>query len=107
MLARGHLETRMFSTDAARKIAEHIMVGAAFAGCIHEFAAHHDVAVAATLIDVIMLEEHCRGQNDIGIFCRLGHELLVYHGEQVLAGKTLLHLVLVRCHGNRIGVLDE
>ena len=63
--------------------------------------------VPAALIEIVMLHEHRRGQNEIGHGGRFGHELLVDDREEILAGKTLLHLLLLRRDGDRIGVLDE
>ena len=40
-------------------------LGAGFAGWVDQFGAGLDVAVAAGLVDVVMLDEHGRGQHDV------------------------------------------
>ena len=63
--------------------------------------------VAAAAIDVVMLEEHGGRQHDVGELGRVGHELLVHAGEQVVAQEALLHQPLLRRDIGRIGVLDQ
>lgn len=63
--------------------------------------------MAATGIVVVVLEEHGRGQDDVGELRRLGHELLVDHEEQVLARQPLMDVCLIGGDGRGIGVLDE
>ena len=63
--------------------------------------------VAATLVDVVMLEKHGRRQDDVSHARGLGHKLLVDAGEQVVAREALLDEGLLGCDRNRIGVLDE
>ena len=45
--------------------------------------------VAAAPIDVVVLHEHGRRQDDVGHQGRFRHELLMDADEQVLAGKAL------------------
>ncbi len=97
----------MLGAHTLGEIADHIMVAAAFARRFDQLAAKHDVLVAAALIDVIMFEKHGGGQNDVGEFRRLGHELLMHADEEILARQALLHLGLVGRDGSRIGVLNE
>ena len=68
--------------------ADHLVVGAALARRLDQLGAELDVAVAAGLVDVVVLEEHRRGQHDVGHRGRLGHELLVHGDEQVLAQRS-------------------
>ena len=65
------------------------------------------VLVPAALVEVVVLHEHRRRQDDVGHHGRLGHELLVHADEEVLAGKAPLHELLLRRDRDRIGVLDE
>ena len=48
---------------------------------------------AVGAIEIVGLEVVRRRQHDVGVLRRVGHEGIVHHGEQVLARKTLLHLV--------------
>ena len=106
-LPRSHGEAGVLGSHAPREIADHFVVAAAFAGRLDELAAEHQVRVATALIDVVMLEEHGGGEHDVGEFRRLGHELLVDAGEEILPRQPLLHLRLVGCDRGRIGVLHE
>jgi hypothetical protein len=54
-----------------------------------------------------VLDEHGRRQDDIGRFRGVGHELLVYADEQIVAGKAALDGVLIGRDRNRIGILNE
>ena len=63
--------------------------------------------IAAAAIDVVMLEEHGGRQDDVGQLRRVGHELLVHAGEEVLAAKSLDHQPLLGCDIGGVGVLDE
>ena len=71
------------------------------------FGPEIDVLVAAAAIDVVVLEEHGGRQHDVGELGRVGHELLVHAGEEVVAQKPLLHQPLLRRDVHRIGVLDQ
>ena len=44
--------------------------------------------MAAAAVIVVVLEEHCGGEHDIGQLGRVGHELLMNDCEQILAGET-------------------
>ena len=71
------------------------------------FGPERDVLVAAAAIDVVMLQEHRGRQHDVGELCRIGHELLVHAGEEVVAQQALLHQPLLGRDIRRIGVLDQ
>ena len=71
------------------------------------FGPSDDVLVAAALVDVVMLEEHGGRQHDVGELGRVGHELLVHAGEQVVAQEALLHQPLLGRDIGRVGVLDQ
>ncbi len=49
-----------------------------------------------------MLQERCRGQNDIGISRGISEELLMHDRKQVLAHKTAHHIIMVRRDNRRI-----
>jgi hypothetical protein len=65
------------------------------------------VLVASGGVEIVMLQEHGRGQDDIGIARRLSHELLVNARENVVARKSAANLRLMRIDRERIGVLDQ
>ena len=58
-------------------------------GAVDQFRPEKDVVVTAALIDVVVFDEHRRGQHDIGHPRRCGHELLVHAGKQVVAREAL------------------
>ncbi|OWK24136.1 hypothetical protein AJ87_26200 [Rhizobium yanglingense] len=72
-----------------------------------EFRAEQDMVLAAGAVDVVMLDEHRGGNDDIGHFRRLGHELLVYGHEEIAPRKAALHKALLRRNVHRIGVLNK
>src|SRR5207247_6043030 len=106
-LARAHLEPRVTRVEPPRQRADDLVVGAAFAGRLDQLGPELDVLVAAALVEVVVLEKHGRGQGNVGHAGGLGHELLVYADEQVLAGKAALDEILLRRDRHRIGVLDD
>ena len=103
----AHGEAGMLGAEALRQRADHLVVGAAFAGRLDQLRPEQDVLVAAALVDVVVLEEHGRRQHDVGHLRRLGHELLVHADEQILAREAALDPFLVGRDRHRIGVLDE
>jgi hypothetical protein len=94
-LARRQVESFMRHTEPLRQSADHLVIAAAFAGRIDELRPEQDVLAAAGLIDVVVLHEHGRGQDDVRHRGGLGHELLVRAHEQVIARETALHHILV------------
>ena len=50
----------------SRQRADHLVVGAAFAGRLDQLRPEQNVLVAAALVDVVVLEEHGRRQHDVG-----------------------------------------
>ena len=52
-----------------------------------------DVLMAAALIDVVMLEEGRGRQHEVREARRVGHELLVHAGEEIVAQETRAHAV--------------
>ena len=93
--------------EAAAEPLQYFVVGAALARRFDQLGADRNMLVAAAVIEIVMLHEHGRGQNDVGHLRRLGHELLVHRHEQVFAGKPPAHQRLLRRHRHRVGVLDE
>ncbi|MCY1303036.1 hypothetical protein D9M70_527240 [compost metagenome] len=67
---------------------------------------HHMLLTAAT-INIVMLEEGRRRQNDISHLCRIRHELLMHSDKQVFTSKTFAHQTLFRRYIHRIGILDQ
>ena len=57
-------------------------------------------------MDVEVLELHRRGQQDVGIVGRVGGELLMNDGEQVLAPQSRENARLVGTYRRRVRVVD-
>ena len=83
------------------------MVGAHIVGRVDELRPEQDVALPAAAIDVVVFEEHRRRQDEIGHLRRVGHELFVDAGEEVVARKALAHQPLLGRDVHRVGVLDQ
>lgn len=64
-------------------------------------------AGAAGLVEIVVLEEGRRRQDDVGHRRRLGQELLVDAGEEILAQEAGTDLRRIRRDHHRVGVLDE
>ena len=97
----------MLGPDPLGQGADHLVVGAAFARRLDELAAEPDILVAAARIDVVVLEEHGRRQDDVGHGGRLRHELLMDGDEQIVARETPLDAGLIGRDRNRVGVLHQ
>ncbi len=106
-LALAHGKAGMLGPHRTGNGTDHLMVGAAFSRWVHGLQSQLDMLVATCGIKVIMLKEHGRRQNKVGHLRRIGHELLMHHGEQVIALKTPPHQFLIRADIHRIGVLDQ
>ena len=65
-LARRHRKARMLRAEPLGERADHLMVGAAFARRLDQLRPQQDVLVPAALVDVVVLEEHGRGQHHVG-----------------------------------------
>ncbi len=63
--ARRHFESGMHGVEAAAKGLQYFMVGAAFAGRLDQLGADRNVLVAAAIIEIVVLHEHRRGQDDV------------------------------------------
>jgi hypothetical protein len=83
------------------------VVLAALARRLDHRLGHLEEGVAARGIEIVVLQEHGRRQHDVGIGRRLGQELLVHAGEQVLAREALVHQFELRADHRRVGVLDQ
>ena len=83
------------------------MIVAAFARWLDQFGTQNEVLVTAATINIVMLKKCCGRKDHIRHLRRLRHELLVHTDEEVVAGETALNLGLIRCDGNRIGILDD
>ena len=95
-LARAHRERRVLGAETLRQRDDHLVVRAAALRRLDDLRRELQVLVAARGVDVVVFEEHRRGQHDVGVARRVGHELLVHAGEQVLAREAVPHLLLMR-----------
>ena len=68
------------------------MVAPALGIGLEQLARDLDPGVAGGLVDVVVLEEHGRRQDDVGHPRGLGQELLVHADEQVVPGEARVHL---------------
>ena len=108
MLALAHAESRHIRhTQPLSQFLDHVMVGARAGRRLDHLRPQRDVLVAAALVDVVVLQEHRRRQHDVGEPGRIGHELLVDAGEQVVAKETLLHQPLLGRDIGGVCVLDQ
>ena len=97
----------MTGAEPARQVADQLVVGAALPVAVEDARPDRDVSLAEGPVDVVVLEEHRRGQYDIGVLRGGGHELLVHAEEQVVARQAPLHRVAVRGDVRRVGVLNQ
>ncbi len=58
-------------------------------------------------LHILHLEKRRRRQQHIRIVRRIGKELLMHHGKQILPPHPAQHIVLVRSDRRRIGVIDK
>ena len=85
----------MLGAEPPRQRADHLVIGAAFAGRLDQLRSEQNVLAAAGRIDIVVLDEHGGGQHHVGHLRRVGHELLVHAHEQIVAGKAALDRVLI------------
>ncbi len=108
MISRGtHGEGGMSCADALGERRDHFVIRAAAGRRVDRLGRKLEMLVTPRSVEVVVLEEHGRRQNDVGVARGVGHELLVHADEQVFAGETAPHLFLMRGDRERIGVLDE
>ena len=89
MISRGlSAKAGWIGAEAPREAADHLVVRAALARRIDQLRAEQDMLLAAALVDVVVLDEHRGGQDDIGHAGGVGHHLLVHDGEQILAARS-------------------
>ena len=72
-----------------------------------DFRGELQMLMAPGGVNVVVLQKHGGGQDDIGVARRVGHELLVDAGEQILARKTATHFLLMRRDGKRVRILNQ
>jgi hypothetical protein len=84
----------MNGAEALRESAMYLMIVPALTRRINQPRSEDDVLVAAAPVEIVMLEEHGSGKDNIGGAGRLSHELLVDADKEILAGKTPFHPVL-------------
>ena len=106
-LALRHLEARVFGAEPPREVPDDGVVRPAFPRRLDDPGPEDDVLVSPALVDVVVLDEHRRGQDHVGDLRRLGHELLVHADEEVLAGEALVDQPQLRRDHHRVRVLDE
>ena len=71
----------------------HVEVGACLALRLGGLLAPLHPVGTIGAVEIVGLEVAGRRQDDVGVFRGVGHEGIVHHGEQVLAGKTLPNLL--------------
>ena len=106
-LAWGHREGGMFGPEASGKRGDHFVIGAAALGRVDHFGGKLQMLMAPGGVEVVMLQEHCGGQDDIGVARGIGHELLVDTAEKVLARKAAAHFLLIRRNREGVRILDQ
>ncbi len=97
----------MLCPQAFGELGDHVVVLAALAGRLDHRLGHLEVGVAARGVEIVVLEEHRGRQHDIGEGRRLGQELLMDAGEEVLAPKTFVHQLELGADHRRVGVLNQ
>ncbi len=83
------------------------MIGHRLARSVDQLGAVEHAGVAAARVIIVVLHEGGGGQDDIGHLGRLGHELLVDDGEQVLTPEPLPGEGVIGSDHHGIGVLDQ
>ena len=71
------------------------MATPALAGRFDNFGSEQNMLMAAPLINIIVLQKHRGGQNDIGVSRRFRHKLLVYTNKQIFALEPALDNILI------------
>ena len=103
----AQLEAGVARAEPLGETANHLMVRAALGIGRQDRAAQLQIGVGAAEIDVVMLEEGCRRQDDVGHCRGFSHELLVDADEEIGTRKAALDQPRLRCHDQRVGVLDQ
>ena len=86
--------------------AEDVVVRPALAPRGDRRRVEHHVVVAVRAVDVEVFELRRGGQDDVGVVDRVGRELLVDDGEQVVAEQALDAPSPVGGNGGRVAVVD-
>ena len=97
----------MFCAEPPGQRANHLVVGAAIRRRLDRLRRELQILVRARGIEVVVLQEHRRRQNDVGVARGVGHELLVHDDKQILAAKSAAHFCLIGRDHHRVGVLDQ
>jgi hypothetical protein len=103
----GHVEAGVLGAEAFGQLADDVVVGADVGKGVEDLPADLKAGVARGVVDVVVLEEHGGGEQDVGLLRRLGHELLLAGDEEVVPGEALVDLVQLGRDAHRVGVLDE
>ena len=88
----AHGEAGMLGAEPPRERADDVMVGPRIGKGLDHLARHLQEAVAARDVDVVVLEEGRRRQDDVGHGSGLGQELLVDAQEEIVARHAVAHL---------------
>ena len=97
----------MLGADASSERGDHLVIRAAALGRVDHLGGELQVLMASGGVDVVVLQKHGGGQDDVGVARGVGHELLVDAGEQVIARKAAAHFLLMRRDGKRVRVLNQ
>ena len=102
-----HGEARVRGAEPPPELAHHEAVGARLPARLDQLGAVGDVRVAEAVVQVVVLDEHGGGQQDVGEAGGRRHELLLHGEEQVLPAEPAQHLGRIRRHRRRVGVLHQ
>ena len=100
-------KTGFCETHARRQRAKDVGVGAGLTDGRDGRAVQQHVGVAVGQVNVPVLQLRGGRQDVVGVIGGVGAEVFHHHGEQVLARKSAHHFRRLRCHGNRVAVVDH
>ena len=81
----------MVGAQAFGQGTDNLMIGSTQWWGLNDLRAQGDVLLAASLVDIVMLQEHRCREHDISHLRRLRHELFMYADKQILPGKALMN----------------
>ena len=100
-------ETFVLKSHALGECPEQVDVGATLAQRLDRLRGDLEIVVSVRALQVFVLEERCRGQNDVGVVRRVGEKLFVNDRKQVRPLQSADDFVAVRANRGRIGAVDE
>ncbi len=102
------IKTRqMRNAETFRQFVDNENIRARIGKRLDQLRSQNHMLLSTAAIDIIMLKECRRRQDDIGHLRRIGHELFVHCNEKILARETFANQPLFRRHIHRVGVLDQ